>query len=288
MKVSFIGLGIMGKRMAANLLKHGVELIVWNRSEGPVKELEAKGAQSASTAEKAVFEADIIFSMLSTPEVVKELFFGPEGCLVSMKKNALWVDCSTVNPSFSLAAANEAKNYGIRFMDAPVAGTKPQAESAGLVFFVGADKKLLSETESLLNYMGSKILHIGETGKGASFKMLVNMLLAESMLIFSETLILGEQMGINRNFLLDILPDMPVTAPFTKAKAEMIRNDDFEVQFPLEWMHKDLRLASETADELKQPIRIAALAKEIFNDARQSGLQRYDFSAVYKYLKEQT
>ncbi|MEJ2055891.1 MAG: NAD-binding protein [Calditrichaceae bacterium] len=87
---------------------------------------------------------------------------------------------------------------------------------------------------------------------------------------------------------MDILPDMPVTAPFTKAKAEMIRNDDFEVQFPLEWMHKDLRLASETADELKQPIRIAALAKEIFNDARQSGLQRYDFSAVYKYLKERT
>jgi len=102
MKVSFIGLGIMGSRMAANLLKHGVDLTVYNRSETPMEALRKKGAKISSSALKGVDGADIVFSMLSTPEVVKEIFFGTTGSLSAMKKNATWVDCSTVNPSFSL------------------------------------------------------------------------------------------------------------------------------------------------------------------------------------------
>lgn len=287
MKVSFVGLGIMGKRMAANLLKQGIDLTVWNRSKEAEKELEAKGAKTASSLDKVVFESDVVFSMLSTPEVVKKIFFSKSGCLVSMKKNAIWVDCSTVNPSFSLQSAKEAKQYEIRFLDAPVAGTKPQAENAELIFFIGGDKNILSEIEYLLKYMGSKIMHSGDTGKGASYKMLVNMLLAQSMVIFSEAVLLGQKMGFSRDFLLDTLPHLAVSAPFTKAKAEMIRKQNYDVQFPLELMHKDLRLVSQTASELHQPLHMAALAREIYAQAEKEGLNRLDFSAIYKYLNEQ-
>ena len=116
--------------------------------------------------------------------------------------------------------------------------------------------------------------------------MLVNSLLAQSMLIFSETLLFGEKMGLSKDFLLNTLPNLVVSAPFTKAKAEMIRADDFEVQFPLEWMHKDLHLVALTAYENNQPLYLANLAKEVYENAKKSGLGREDFSAVYKFLSE--
>ena len=135
-----------------------------------------------------------------------------------------------------------------------------------------------------MEFMGQKVLHIGETGKGASFKMLVNAMLAQSMLIFSETILLGEKMGLDKDFLLNVIPNLVVAAPFTKAKAEMIRQEDYEVQFPLEWMHKDLHLATLTAYENDQPLYLANLAKELFANAKKEGLGRLDFAAIHKFL----
>ncbi len=286
MKVSFIGLGIMGSRMAANLLKHGVDLTVFNRSPEPTAALAAQGATSAATAAEAVAEADVVFSMLSTPEVVEQVFMGENGLLSSMPKGAIWVDCSTVNPSFSRQAGAAALAEGIRFLDAPVAGTKPHAENAQLAFFVGGETAVLNEVEALLGHMGAKVLAIGEEiGQGASFKMLVNMMLAQSMIVFSEAVLLGEKMGLARDFLLNALPGLVVAAPFTKFKAEMVRNSDYEVQFPLEWMHKDLHLAALTAYEHQQPLYLANLAKELFAEANRQGMGRLDFAAIHQYLE---
>lgn len=166
MKVTFIGLGIMGSRMAANLLKNGVELTVYNRSKEVVEYLVRQGAKAANSANEAVAEADIVFSMLSTPEVVDTLFMGPDGVLSNMKKGAIWADCTTVNPSFSLKAAAKAVNAGIQFLDAPVAGTKPHAGDAELVFFVGAEKPLLAVVQPYLEMMGKKIIQLGKLAKG--------------------------------------------------------------------------------------------------------------------------
>lgn len=283
--ISFIGLGIMGSRMAKNLLKNGVELSVYNRSEAPAKELEDLGAKRSLSMEEAVREADIVISMLSTPEVVQAMMLDKGTGIHHMKENSLWLDCSTVHPSFSRQAQLLAQDKGIRFLDAPVAGTKPQAENAELVFFIGGEKEDFEKAAPYLQFMGQKLLHLGETGKGASFKMLVNSLLAQSMLIFSETLLLGEKMGLDKDFLLNNLPNLPVIAPFTKVKAEMIRNKDYEVNFPLEWMHKDLQLAALCAYENDQPLPMANLAKEIYAQAKKQGLGREDFAAVHKVLE---
>ncbi len=287
MKITFIGLGIMGSRMASNLIQHGVDITVYNRSKAAIEPLVSAGAKTAESAQLAVKEADIVFSMLSTPEVVKTIFFGEEGALAHMKKEALWVDCTTVNPSFTAAAAVEARDHGIKFMDAPVAGTKPHAEKAELAFFVGGEAEQLERIRPYLEQMGNKIMHAGETGKGAAFKMLVNIMLAQSMLIFSEATLLGEKLGFTKDFLLNTLPNLVVSAPFTKFKAEMVRQDNYEVQFPLEWMHKDLHLAAVTAYELNQPLYLANVTKEVFAEARRKGMGRLDFAAIHRFLEEQ-
>jgi 3-hydroxyisobutyrate dehydrogenase-like beta-hydroxyacid dehydrogenase len=286
MQVSFIGLGIMGSRMAANLLKNKVEVTVFNRSKDIVKKLVGMGAKEASSVQEAVQRADLVFTMLSTPEVVEKLFLEEGGAIYAMQENAIWADCSTVNPSFSRKAAEAASRARIRFLDSPVAGTLPHAENAELAFFVGGEKATVELVEPDLKLMGKKVLHIGENGKGASFKMLVNMMLAQSMVIFSEAVLLGEKMGIDKDFLLHTLPHLVVAAPFTKFKTEMVREDKYDVQFPLEWMHKDLHLAALTAYELNQPLYLANLAKELFADAKKSDMGRLDFAAIHRYLEK--
>lgn len=274
----------MGSRMAKNLLKGGIDLTVFNRSKEIVQELEALGATAATTAPEAVKEADIVITMLSTPEVVEQVMLAEDGALHEMKTGAIWMDSSTVNPSFTIQAAGMANKHGVEYLDAPVAGTKPHAEHAELVFFVGGNAITVKAVEPLLNLMGNKVMHLGVVGKGAAFKMLVNAMLAQSMLVFAETLQLGIKMGIDQAFLLDVLPNLKVSAPFTKAKAEMIRADDYEVQFPLEWMQKDLHLAALTAYEHQQPAYLINLAKERYAEAVQAGLGRADFAAVYKII----
>lgn len=282
--VAFIGLGIMGQRMAANLLANEVPLTVYNRSQKPRETLGQQGARVAGSYREAVKDADLVFTMLSTPEVVAEVAWGRHGFLSSMKKDALWVDCTTVHPSFSMRSLEEASSRDARFVDAPVAGTKPHAEAGELAFFVGGQERDLDQIGFYLKMMGEKVLHVGEVGKGTSLKMLVNGLLGQAMLAFSEALLLGEKLGISQDFLLDTLPGMAVSAPFTSAKAEKIRQGDYSVQFPLEWMHKDLQLAARTAYEKQQPLYMVNLAKEIYASARKSGLDRADFSAIYRYL----
>ena len=285
MNISFLGLGIMGSRMAANLLQNGTSLTVWNRSPEASQPMADLGATVASSAAEALADADVVFTMFSTPEAVSMVMFGPEAGLSQMKSGSLWVDCSTVNPGFSRESAAEAAQRSIRFLDAPVAGSKPQAEAAQLLFFVGGSQEDLEPVQPLMEQMGQKVLHIGGLGMGASFKMLVNAMLAQSMLAFSETVLLGEKLGLDRDFLLNTLPNLAVAAPFTKAKAEMIRAQDYEVQFPLELMHKDLHLAALSAYEVGQPLYLANLTKELFASAKHAGMGRLDFSAIHAFLE---
>ena len=285
MQVTFIGLGIMGCRMARNLLKNNISLTVYNRTEGPALELEKMGAKRSATPQKAVSGSDYVITMLSDPEAVEDLMLGGTGCIHHMKTKALWIDCSTVNPSFTLECKKQCEAAGIRFMDAPVSGTKPQAENAELVFFAGGGESDFRETESLLNLMGKKIIHAGTTGRGTAFKMLVNVLLAETMLIFADTVVLGEKMGFQEDFLLHTLSDMAVAAPFLKSKAVKLISKNDDTQFALELMHKDLKLFNITAGEFRHDVSLPALVMEKYAEAIGKGFGRKDFSDIYRYLK---
>ena len=287
MNIAFIGLGIMGSRMAKNLLEHeGSELTVFNRSPGAMAPLENAGARAADSAREAVAEAEVVFTMLSSPDVVEKVAFGAKGFIDAMDEDALWIDFSTVNPSYTRECGERARARGLRFLDAPVAGTKMPAETGELTFLLGGQSSDVDEVRPLLEHMGQKILHVGPVGQGSAFKMLVNALLAQNMLVYSETALLGEKLGFSRDFLMDTLPNLPVTAPFLEGKAGLIKEGNYEAQFPLELMLKDLHLLDMTAREHEQPLFLAGLAKAIFGHANNAGHKRDDFAAVFDYLEK--
>lgn len=174
----------------------------------------------------------------------------------------------------------------MRFLDAPVAGSKIPAELAQLTFFVGGDKEDLEFSRPLLEAMGTAVLHIGGNGMGTAMKMVNNLLLAGAMAAFSEAMVLGEALGIPREALFDTLLKSPVAAPFLALKRPLIESGTFETQFPLKWMHKDLQLASVTAYECGVAMPDMHAIKESFALAVRSGLGDKDFSAIYRHLKK--
>lgn len=270
--------------MAANLLKHKVTLTVHNRTKSKAQSLIDQGAQWGHSLAETVNKADVVFTMLSAPDAVEEVAFGKDGFVKSMKKQAIWADCSTVNPSFTKAMAKKAGEAEIHFLDTPVAGSKLPAENGELVFLVGGNRQDLESISPFLDMMGKKTLHIGGPGQGTAMKLVVNMMLGHAMAAFSESVHLGNSLGIDRDYLMETLASLPVSAPYLDYKAQRMKNDNYEVEFPLEWMQKDLHLAATTAWEAGISLPVTNAAKEAYAMAKQQGLTREDFSAVYKSL----
>lgn len=286
MKIGFIGTGIMGSRMAHNLVADNYHLIVYNRTKDKALSLIEAGAEWADSPSGTAKDADIVFTMLSSPEAVKETALGNNGFLEVMKKNSLWIDCSTVNPAFTRDMSYEAEKRGIRFMDAPVAGTKKPAENGELIFFVGGNNRDLEEVKPLLEKMGKKILYLGGNGKGTSMKMVVNLMLGVAMASFSEALVLGQSLGFDKETLFNTLLGGPVTAPYLSAKKDKFARDQYETDFPLQWMHKDLKLVTDTAKDAEVSLATTSTVKDIFASAEKAGFGNFDFSALYKFLSD--
>lgn len=284
MKVGFIGLGIMGSRMANNMQAKGQNLVVYNRSRDKAEDLLAKGATWADSPAAVASQVDILFTMLADPNAVKSAALGENGFLSNMAPNSLWVDCSTVNPAFSREMAQAAQQHQVSFLDAPVAGSKKPAASAELIFMVGGQKADLEKCESLLNMMGHRVVHVGENGMGTSLKMVANMMLGVSMVVFAEGMALGQSLGLNEKMLLSTFVGGPVVAPFVAGKQANFESGNYEPEFPLQWMQKDLQLANLTAYEVGAPSLLTSVAKEVYGLSLKEGFAEKDFSAIYQYL----
>lgn len=286
MKVGFIGMGIMGSRMAGNLLEKGNELVVYNRTGEKTEPLVARGALMAETPAEVAEQVPVIITMLTDPPAVTSVALGENGFLEGLTGGSLWIDCSTVNPSFSRKMAGECAERGLRFIDAPVAGSKIPAERGELLFFVGGLKDDIESVRPLLESMGKAVFVIGGHGMGTAMKMVNNILLAGAIALFSEGMVLGEEAGIPREMLLESLLASPVSAPILALKKPMIESGNFEAHFPLRLMHKDLHLASVTAYECGVSMPSSNAVKETFGLALRRGLGEKDLAALYQYLRE--
>ncbi|PLT31888.1 NAD(P)-dependent oxidoreductase [Peribacillus deserti] len=282
--IGFIGLGIMGSRMANNLLKSGYEVILHNRSKAKADHLLKEGAIWAESPRQVAQQADIIFTMLANPQVVESVALGKDGFLEEFPAGRLWVDCSTVDPSFTRKMGEEALRRDIRFLDAPVAGSKIPAEKGELVFLVGGDEKDLEEARPMMEVMGKAIQHQGENGKGSSMKLVVNLMLAQSMAAFSEAITLGQSMGLEKETVMNTLLGGVTAAPFLNSKRDKLLHGNYEAEFPLEHLQKDLQLVSQAAYEHNVSLPIANVTKEIYGLAKQFGYSKEDFSVIYKFL----
>jgi 3-hydroxyisobutyrate dehydrogenase/glyoxylate/succinic semialdehyde reductase len=284
MKIGFIGLGIMGSRMAANLQKHGYSLVVFNRTRAKAEPLLGPCGTFSDSPAKLAQQVDVLFTMLADPGAVEEAALGATGFLKHLRSNAVWVDCSSVNPSFSKKMAAEAAHCEVHFVDAPVTGSAPVAADAKLVFWVGAEGADLETIRSLLLCMGNRIVHVGGPGMGTAMKMVINLLMGDAMAAFAEGMALGEALGISRNVLFDSLLGMPAVAPFLALKREKIESGNYEAEFSLRWMQKDLHLAAVSAFESGVAVPVTNAAKELYRLAMMEGHAIEDFSAIYKYL----
>ena len=285
MKIGFIGLGIMGSRMAANLQKHGHSLFIFNRTREKAEPLVAQGAKWADSTAALALQVEVIITMLAHPDAVEEAALGENGFLRYPQPGQMWIDCSTVNPSFSRKMAAEAKARSVRFLGAPVTGSKGQAELAKLTFWVGGETNDFETCRPLLECMGNRILHCGGPGMGASVKMVMNQLLGTAMAAFAEGLVLGESLGLSREVLFEALLGGPAVAPFLGLKRERMENGNYEpADFPLRWLQKDLHLAAVSAYEKGAAMPLTNAAKELYRLAIRDGRGSQDFAAIYDYL----
>ncbi len=284
LKVGFIGLGIMGSRMAANLQARGQKLMVFNRTREKAEALLRNGAAWAASPTRLAYEADVLITMLATPEAVEALALGREGFLRALRPGAIWINSSTVNPSFARRMAGEARANGVRYLDAPVTGSKDAAAAAELLFLVGGDPTDLEVCRPLLSSMGKRIVHVGGHGLGSALKMVNNLLGAVAMAAFAEGAALGEALGVPRQTIFDTLLGGPMVAPVVSAKRGKIERDDYEADFSMRWMQKDLHLAAISGYEAGVPLPVVNVTKETYRQAMREGYADQDYGAIYAFF----
>src|SRR3984893_1853246 len=264
MKIGIIGLGIMGILMAANLQNHVYSLALFNRTRAKADPLPAPLETFADSPAKLAGQVDVFFTMLAHPDAVEQAALQADGFLNHLRPNALWVDCSSINPSFSKRMAAEAARRAVHFVDAPVTGSAPVAAEAKLTFWVGADVADLERIRPLLLCMGNKIVHTGGHGTGTSMKMVINLLLGTGMAAFAEAMALGEGLGLSSKMLLDSLLGTPAVAPFLAPKRNKNDNHGLILIFHFRLMQKDIDLGAVSAYEPGVALPLTNVTKEMY------------------------
>jgi len=285
-KYGFIGIGIMGKGMAMNLITKGFDVTVWNRSADKCKDLVDAGAKQAATPGECVKACDITFACLTTPEVCSEVVFGKDGVLSGVGAGKAYVDCSTVDEETSIKIDAAVVAAGGRFLEAPVSGSKKPAEDGQLIFLTAGDEALYSECKDTLEAMGKKHLFLGKTGAGARMKLVVNMVMGSMMNAFGEGMALSEASGLNCTDFLDVLDNGAMSNPMFRMKGPNMAKGEYPTAFPLKHQQKDMRLALALGDQLEVSMPVAAAANESFKKARQNGKNDDDFSAVVSVFRK--
>jgi 3-hydroxyisobutyrate dehydrogenase-like beta-hydroxyacid dehydrogenase len=281
----FLGLGIMGGAMAANLLRAGFEVVVWNRNPERCAPLLALGARQGKNPAAVAAACDITFAMLSDPAAAIEVCFGAEGVLAGIGGGRGYIDVSTVDDHTACRIAAAVGERGGRFLEAPVSGTKKPAEDGTLIFLAGGDQGLYDEAIPALAVMGKKSHYLGAVGQGARMKLVVNMIMGGMMTAFCEGLALGCKAGLPGEQILEVLDEGALANPMFRGKGPMLLQEEYPVSFPLKYMQKDLRLALLLGDELRQPLPGGAIANETFKRACAAGLGEDDLTAVFEVVK---
>ncbi|XP_033220344.1 3-hydroxyisobutyrate dehydrogenase, mitochondrial [Belonocnema kinseyi] len=292
--VGFVGLGQMGSRMAKNLLKRGFKLTVFDVNEAAVTKICESGAKSAHSVGEVSENSEILVSMLPSNKHVLDCYIGDKGILSSAKKNALFIDSSTIDPSVSETVAQEADKRNIRFIDGPVSGGVNAAEAGTLTFMVGGSNKNFENATPVLEAMGSKIIHCGDkVGMGQVAKLCNNMLLAISMIGTAEAFNLGERLGLDSKILAEIVNSSSgrcwsseLYNPVPGLVPNVPSSNDYKGGFGSTLMSKDLGLAQTVANRTQTPVFLGSLAHQIYLTVVAKGYADKDFSVIYQFLKD--
>ncbi len=284
--VGFIGMGLMGRPMAANLLKAGFSVLVWNRTASRAQEVVKQGARLAASPRETAAAADVLITIVSDPPALEEVLWGPQGALDGLRKGSTYLDSSTVAPSLARRIAAACKARGVRFLDAPVTGGTWGAEKGELVFMVGGDAEALKGAEPVLGAMGKRWFHLGANGAGQTIKLAMNMILALQVDALAEALALVQGAGLPGEKLVEVLQSSMARAAVLDVKAPLLLKREYAPSFPLRLMHKDLGLALDLANQIGVALPATAAAREIYSAVKGAAKEDLDYAAVGRFWEK--
>jgi 3-hydroxyisobutyrate dehydrogenase len=280
-KVAFLGLGIMGSRMAANLCGAGFEVHAWNRTRARAEELAAEhGAVVADTPSAAAAAAGIAITMVVDSPEVEAVLFGADGAAEGLSEGGLAIDMSTIAPSASRAIGERLGERGVAFLDAPVTGSKPKAADGTLTIMVGGDAAEYERAKPLFEAMGKLVLHVGPQGHGSMVKLINNTVAAVNTAAVAEGIAVGRHAGLDLGKLVEVIGAGSGASAMLDLKAGPIIEHNYEPLFKLGHMLKDVRHCLAEAEALGVDMRVAGAAEGLYAEADDAGHYDDDFAAV--------
>lgn len=282
--LGFVGLGVMGGRVAKRLLDAGHSVTGYNRTAAKAQWLVDAGMKLAASPRAVAEAADVTFSMVTNTAALRGVAEGDHGFLAGLRAGHVHVDMSTVSPAASRELAQKVEAKGARMLDAPVSGSVVTLEEGKLTFMVGGDEATFVKVKPILLDIGGKATYVGGNGLAVSMKIAVNLSLAVQMLAFSEGVLLAEKSGIARDVAVDVLLNSVIASPMVKYRGPFVLEMPDEAWFDCNMMQKDLTLALELSREVDVPLPTTAVTNEYLTAARGMGLDAQDFAIVFDVL----
>jgi 3-hydroxyisobutyrate dehydrogenase-like beta-hydroxyacid dehydrogenase len=281
--VGMIGLGLMGKPMAKNLLKAGYTVYVWNRTAAKAQDLVSAGAKLAANPRELAKQVEVLITIVSDPPALEEVLWGHDGAFPALKSGSLYIDSSTISPDLARRLASECRKAGAEFLDAPVTGGTWGAEKGELLFMIGGDEKVFERAKPVLEAMGTKFFLLGPNGAGQTIKLAMNSILALQVDALAEALALVRGAGIAGEKLIEVMQSSMARSGVLDVKAPLMLKGDYPASFPLRLMHKDMRLALELAKQEGLQLPALAAAYETFSKVKDAAKDDPDFAAVSRF-----
>jgi 3-hydroxyisobutyrate dehydrogenase-like beta-hydroxyacid dehydrogenase len=283
-EIGFVGLGVMGGRMAKRLLDAGHRLTGHNRTRAKAEWLIDAGMRWAETPREVADAAEITLSMVTDTRALRAIVDGPDGILAGLRDGKLYVDMSTVSPTKSRELAGRVAERGARMLDAPVSGSVATLEEGNLAIMVGGAVEDVERALPVLRDIGPRVTHVGGNGQAALVKIASNLNLAVQMLAFSEAVLLTEKGGIPRETAVEALLSGVIASPMLKYRGPFVLQEPEDAWFDVNMMQKDLLLALEAGRQHDVPLPTTAVVNEFLTAARAMGMDKRDFAVLFEVL----
>ncbi len=284
--LGFIGLGVMGGQMVSRLLDKGHTITGYNRTRSKAQWLIDKGMKWADSPRAVAAAANVILSMVTNSDALREIVDGPNGVLASMGAGKVLVDMSTVSPACSREVAARVRDRGADMVDSPVSGSVITLQEGKLSVMVGGRRETFERVKPLLQDIGPKVTYVGDNGLALVMKIATNLSLAVQMLAFSEGVLLAEKSGIARETAVDVLTHSAVASPMIQYRGPFVLKMPDEAWFNVNMMQKDMRLALELGRKVDVPLPTTSVTNEFLTAARAMGWKEQDFAVVFNVLAE--
>ncbi len=285
-QIGFIGLGIMGKPMARNLVQAGYELTVYDIVGEAIEELATAGAKAASSSQEVAAATDKIITMLPDSADSERAILGSGGVLEGARPGAIIIDMSSIAPSMSQKIAAECSKKSVEFLDAPVSGGEPGAINAALAIMVGGKQEVFDQCSDLLKVMGSNVVLTGDVGAGNITKLANQIIVAANIEALSEALVLAQKGGVDPERVFNAIRGGLAGSAVMEAKGPMMLDRNFRAGFRIRLHQKDLRNVLQTAQELNVPLPVTALVQQMLGSLVNDGDQDADHSAILHFLEK--